>query len=51
MVVLENAAKMLMVEIKKALDCLNVNSIIRVHEDLEFLVSRWSMKSHTCIAA
>lgn len=44
------ATKMLTVEIQKALNFSRIHSITRVREDLEFLVSRWSVKSHTFIA-
>lgn len=37
---------MLAVRVKKAFDCPRVHSITRVHEDLEFLVSRWCVESH-----
>lgn len=40
---------MLAVGVKKVLDCLRIHSIIRVHEDLELLVLRWSEESHTFI--
>lgn len=33
------------------LDCSRIHSITSVHEDLKFLVSRWSAESHTSIAA
>lgn len=45
--VLGNAAKMLTVGVKKALNCSRIRLVTRVHEDLEFLVSRWSLESHT----
>lgn len=39
MAVPRNAAKMLTVEVKKALDCSRIYSVTEVHEDLGFLVS------------
>lgn len=51
MAILENSNKMLSVGIKKALGCSRIHSITRTHGDLEFLVSRWSMESHTFVVA
>lgn len=51
MAILGNVAKMLVVGVKKALDCSRIHSIIRGNEDLELLVSRWSVESHTIITA
>lgn len=45
-----NVTNMLVVRVKKALLCLRIHSITRVHEDLELLVSRWSMESHIFVA-
>lgn len=39
-----------MVGVKKALDCLRIQLVTKVHKDLEFLVSSWSMESHKFIA-
>lgn len=50
MTVLGNA-KMLSVGVKKAFDCSRIHSVTRVYEDLEFLVSRCSMESHTFFAS
>lgn len=47
--VLGNVAKMLTVGVKKSHDCSRINLVTRVYEDLEFLVSRWSLQSHTFI--
>lgn len=40
---------MLSVGIKKALECSRVHSITSARGDLEFLVSRWSVESHTFV--
>lgn len=42
---------MLAVRGKKGLVCWRIHSITRFHEDLELLVSRWSVESHTFVAA
>lgn len=39
------------VGVKKALNCSRLLSIIRKHSDLEFLISSWSVESHTFDAA
>lgn len=44
MVILGNT-KLLLVGVKKALDCSRIHSVTRVYEDLEFMVSSCSMKS------
>lgn len=40
---------MVAVGVKKVLDGLRIHRIVRVHEDLELLVSKWSAESHTFI--
>lgn len=47
MAILENASKMLTVGIKKDLDYSRIHSITMAYENLELLVSRWSVESHT----
>lgn len=51
MTVPRNTAKMLANGVKKGLDYSRIHLVTRVHEDLEFLVSRWIMKTHTFIVA
>lgn len=46
-----NAAKILAIGVKKSLDCSRIHSITKDHEDLELLVSWWSVKSHIFVAA
>lgn len=46
-----SGAKILTVEVIKALDYLQIHSITRAHEDLKLLVSRWSVEIHTFVAA
>lgn len=50
MVVPGNSNKMLLVAVKKALDCLKIHSVTRVQGDMDFLVSRWSVESHAFVA-
>lgn len=42
---------MLPVRIKKLLECSRIHSVKWAHNDLEFLVSRWSVESHTPVSA
>lgn len=50
MAVMWNASKMLEVKVKKALDFLRIRSIIRIHEDMDIIVSRWSVEGNTFVA-
>lgn len=44
-----NATKILAVRVKKALDYSRIHLIITDYGDLELLVSRWSVESHTLL--
>lgn len=37
--------------VKEALDCLTIHVVTRDHQDPKFLVSLWSVDSHTLLAA
>lgn len=39
--------KMLTIGVKKALDCSRLLSVTKHHQDLKFVISCWSVESHT----
>lgn len=51
MAIPRSVAKMLVVEVTKALDCSRIQSTTMVHEDLELLNSSQSVESYTFVAA
>lgn len=51
MAISENSAKIMKVGVTKALDCSRIFLITRDHQDIEFLISRRSIESHTFTTA